>query len=112
MALTITAELISSDQSVHAARLAPGHRHVWEVSWLPGWYMTQDTALTAMLLADAAPAPGLRPGHRLWPHLEGWAADLGLTAPDALARASQPPGQPSGDKDATNVPPDSQAAGP
>jgi hypothetical protein len=30
-------------------------------------------------------------GHRLWPHLQSWAAELGLTAPDAIAQVCQPP---------------------
>jgi hypothetical protein len=101
MALTITGELISSDQTAHAAWLASGHRHAWEVSWLPGWYMSQDTAITAMLLADAVAATGAHPGHRLWPHIEAWAGDLGLTAPDAVAWAAQPPGQTRGNNTAT-----------
>ncbi len=28
--------------------------------------------------------------HRLWPHVDGWAAELGLTGPDAVVRASEP----------------------
>jgi len=28
--------------------------------------------------------------HRLWPHVDAWAAELGLTGPDAVARASEP----------------------
>ena len=44
-----------------------------------------------MLLADIAGKGGLHEGHRLWPHIESWAAELGLTGPDAIARASQPP---------------------
>ena len=36
--------------------------------------------------------------HRLWPHIEGWAAELGLTGHDAVNRISQPgaPGQQHG----------------
>jgi hypothetical protein len=111
MALTITAELISSDQIAHTAGPSPGHPHAWEASWLPSWHMTQDTAITAMMLADAVTLGGLHPGHRLWPHLQGWAADPGLTAPGVLARAPQPPGDLSGN-DAAHVPPGPEAARP
>ena len=33
----------------------------------------------------------VREGHQLWPHIQGWAAELGLTGPDAVAAASQLP---------------------
>jgi hypothetical protein len=45
-----------------------------------------------MTLAEAAAGTGLHEGHRLWPHIQGWAAELGLTGPEAVAAASQPPG--------------------
>ncbi len=32
-----------------------------------------------MLLADLSGEGDLDEGHRLWPHIEGWAAELGLT---------------------------------
>ena len=44
-----------------------------------------------MLLADLSGEGDLDEGHRLWPHIEGWAAELGLTGPDAITRTSQPP---------------------
>lgn len=111
MALRITGELISSDQTAHTARLARSNWHVWEVSWLPGWYVSHQTAIIAMTLAEAAAATELHPWHRLWPHIEGWAAELGLTAPDALARASQPPGHITSEKNATAQPSHPEAAG-
>jgi hypothetical protein len=43
-----------------------------------------------MVLAELA-SRDLHPGHPRWPHISGWAAELGLTAPDAIAQASQPP---------------------
>ena len=55
----------------------------WEVSWLPGQTLDRNTAITAMILADTAAKDDLREGHRLWPHIQGWAAELGLTGPDA-----------------------------
>ena len=35
MALTIGDTTMTSDQSPHTARQVPGHRHGWEVTWLP-----------------------------------------------------------------------------
>jgi hypothetical protein len=69
----------------------PGRPHRWEVSWLPGRIVDRNTAITAMILADTAAEEDLHEGHRLWPHLQTWAEQLGLTGPDAIARASQPP---------------------
>jgi hypothetical protein len=109
MALTILDDTITSDRTAHAARLAPGERHLWEVSWLPGQYMNHNTAITAMTLAEAASPGGMHAGHRLWPHIQGWAAELGMTAPDAIAQAATPPGRPDTGKNA--MPADPEAAG-
>ena len=110
MAVRITDQIITSDRTAHAARSARGHEHAWQVSWLPGWLMNQNTASTAMMLADSAAATGLRPGHRLWPHIQGRAAGPGLTAPHGIALASAPPETASGKEPAS--PPDREAAGP
>ena len=90
MTLTITDTTMTSDQTAHTARHAPD-RNGWDVSWLPGQTLDRTTAITAMTLADTATEPNLREGHRLWPQIQGWAEELGLTAPDAIARISQPP---------------------
>ena len=82
---------MTSDHTPHTARQAPGRPHEWEVSWLPGQTLDRNTAITAMILAHTAAEPGLREGHRLWPHIQSWAEELGLTAPDAIARVSEPP---------------------
>ena len=91
MTLTINDTTMTSDQTAHTARHAPD-RNGWEVSWLPGQTLDRNTAITAMILADTTAEPDLHEGHRLWPHIQSWAAELGLTAPDAIAQASQPPG--------------------
>jgi hypothetical protein len=90
MSMTITDTTMTSDQTAHTARHAPG-RNGWEVSWLPGQILDRNTAITAMTLAETAAEPGLQDGHRLWPHIQSWAQELGLTVPDAIARAAQPP---------------------
>ena len=95
MTLTILDDSMSSDRSLHTARLAPGRQHTWEVSWLPGQQLERNEAITAMVLADVTAEGGVHPGHRLWPHIQGWAAELGLTGPDAVAAISQPTGDPS-----------------
>src|SRR5689334_11192210 len=91
MALTIDETVMTSDQSPHIARQAPGDRHGWEVSWLPGQVLDRDTAITAMMLADIAATGDICPDHRLWPAVQSWSAEVGLTGPDAMARAAQPP---------------------
>ena len=89
--LTITGTAMTSGQTPHTARLAPS-RDGWEVSWLPGQILDRNTAITAMTVAALAVDADLSEGHRLWPFIQSWAAELGLTGPDAIARASQPPG--------------------
>ena len=89
--MTITDTAMTGDQTVHTARHTPD-RNGWEVSWLPGQVLDRNTAITAMALAETAAEPDLHDGHRLWPFVHGWAQELGPTAPDAIARAAQPPG--------------------
>ncbi len=110
MTLTINDTIMSSDQTSHTARLAPGRQHDWEVSWLPGQVMGRNTAITAMILADTAAEEDLHEGHRLWPHIQGWAAELGLTGPDAIARVSQPARDLDRHREPASGPPDREAA--
>jgi hypothetical protein len=92
MALTILDDSMSSDRTRHTARPAPGGNHLWEVSWLPGRSLDRNSAITAMVLAEVTADGDVHTGPRLWIFVEGWAAELGLTAPDVLTRASSPPG--------------------
>jgi hypothetical protein len=98
MTLTINDTTMTSDQTAHTARQAPSSEHPWEVSWLPGRTLDRNSAITAMVLADQAGNDDLSERDRLWPHIEGWAAELGLTGHDAVNRISQPgaPGQQRG----------------
>lgn len=62
----------------------------WRVSWLPGRVLTRNQAITAMTLAEAVvtmqdEGATLDICHRLWPHVDNWARELGLTGPDAMA---------------------------
>jgi len=76
MTLTINDVTMTSDQT---ARQARGRQHLWEVSWLPGRVLDRNSAITAMVLADQVGVHDLNERHRLWLHIEGWAAELGLT---------------------------------
>jgi len=66
-----------------------------------------------MILADTAAQGDLHEGHRLWPHIEGWAAELGLTGTDAIARISQPPRDhaPQEERDGGQLAPQEERAG-
>ena len=109
MTLKIDDTTMTSDQTAHTARHAPG-RNGWEVSWLPGQTLDRNTAITAMTLADTAAEHDLHEGHRLWPHIQSWAGELGLTAPDAIARVSQPPSDPNRQQEQASRQPDREAA--
>jgi hypothetical protein len=107
--LRIDDTAMSSDRTAHTAQYA-ADRHGWEVSWLPGQTLDRNTAITAMVLADTAADRDLREGHRLWPFVQGWAEELGLTAPEAIARTSQPPGDTNRQQDQASRQPDREAA--
>ena len=94
MTLTINDTTMTSDQTPHTARHAP-NQNGWQVSWLPGRTLDRNRAITAMILADTAADEQVREGHQLWPHIQGWAAELGLTGPHAVAAISQAPCDPS-----------------
>ena len=109
MTLTITDTSMTSDQTAHTARHAP-EQNGWEVSWLPGEILDRNTTITAMTLADTAAETDLAEDHRLWPHIEGWAGELGLTAPDAIARVSRTPGHINRQQEQASRQPDREAA--
>jgi hypothetical protein len=109
MTLTIYDTTMTSDQTAHTARHAPG-RNGWEVSWLPGQVLDRNTAITAMILADTTAETPLHEGHRLWPHIQDWAAELGLTGPEAAAAASQPPSDINREHEPASGQPDREAA--
>ena len=109
MALTINDTAMTSDQTAHTARQAPSG-HGWEVSWLPGQTLDRNTAITAMTLADNAVDRDLDEGHQFWPHIQSWAEELGLTAPDAIAQASQLPSDTNRQQEQASWQPDREAA--
>jgi hypothetical protein len=97
MATKISDTEMSSDQTRHTATAVSGSRYgSWAVTWLPGLCLSYDQAITAMTIAEVVGAHDvtgdpLHAGHRLWAHLDGWAAELGITGPRALAAASLSP---------------------
>jgi hypothetical protein len=109
MSLTIHGTTMTNDQTAHTARHAPS-RNGWEVSWLPGQTLDRNTAITAMILADTAAEADLREGHRLWPHVQAWAEELGLTGPEAVVAASQPPSEINREHEQAGGQPDREAA--
>jgi len=72
MTLRINDTTMTSDQTAHSARQRPD-RNGWEVSWLPSQTLDRNTAITAMVLPDLTAEQDLGEGHRLWPHIQGWA---------------------------------------
>ncbi len=95
MALTITDRMIRSTGTPHTARLSEDCS--WRVSWLPFRVLTFKQAVAAMELADEAGAipadcdPEIY-DEAFWSRVDAWAAELGLTGPDAVVRVSEPPG--------------------
>lgn len=92
---------ISEDQMACAATGHTAHRGEagWQVSWLPGRTLTRNQATTAMVLGEAA-GRGPKPGDRIWPFIEGWAAELELPSGAAAASMARTPeteaGRPAG----------------
>jgi hypothetical protein len=88
MATTITDRLMRSTSTPHTARRTDDG---WEVSYLPGRILTRSQATSAMLIAvRAGHGTGLH-DHQNWQHINTWAAELGLTGPDAITKATDPP---------------------
>ena len=90
MTVTINDITMTSDQTAHTARQASASQHLREVSWLPGQARDRTSAMNAMIVADLASDADLDERHHLWPFIQSWAAELGLTASDAIGRASRP----------------------
>lgn len=87
--ITITDTTMTSPATPHTATATGGG---WQVSWLPGRTLDRNQAITAMTIADMVGGTGVpRADNPIWLHLDGWAAELGLTAPTAVARVAEPP---------------------
>ena len=88
MALTINDRDMTSDQTPHTARPAPGGEQQWEVSWLPGRRLTRNQAITAMVLAETTGTADTSELDPMRPFIQGWAGGLGLTAGQAVTRTA------------------------
>ncbi len=96
MSIQIADAEMTSDQTRHRAARRPDG--VWVLSWLPDRPLDRDQAVTGMTLAEAVASMQdegrtavVDHTHQLWPHIDGWASELGLTGPDAVVRASRSP---------------------
>ena len=79
------------------------------MSWLPGQVLDRNSAITAMILSDLVGEGELHEDHRPWPHIQGWAEELGLSGPEAVAAASQPPSDINREHDQADRQPDREA---
>jgi hypothetical protein len=66
----------------------------WAVSYLPGRVFTRSEAITALNIAEAAVTIDAATGEgdgatwdRLWPHVAGWADELGISPTEAFGVA-------------------------
>lgn len=87
-------ELMTSTDTRHVARWSPNaaanEQGAWRVSWLPLRLLSQDQAVTAMMMAEKVAQGHAVPGDRVWPHFQAWARELGLTTDDALVAVNNP----------------------
>lgn len=100
--LTITEDEMTSDTTKHTAELvklpSPLTGYSWQVTWLPGRHLSRNEAITAMTIAEAVAGIDFTPefnrspvGLAMWSQIDGWAAELGLPGPNAVAFASMAP---------------------
>ena len=92
MTITITDNQITSDLTRNTAE----RRHfeagdAWRVSWLPRRLMDKNAAITAMVITDRVGAGVGLSDDPVWPFIESWAAELGLTGATAVVLVSEPP---------------------
>ena len=91
MAIKFSPDAMTCGLSGHSA-----HRDdegAWSVSWLPGHTFGRNEAITALSIAEAFAQIADDAGtyDRLWPHITGWAAELGLGAVDVVDAAARGP---------------------
>lgn len=93
MALAITDKIMRSDATPHSAELHHFEAgDAWRVSWLPRRLMDRNAAITAMTLAEQIDRNGLW-DYRNSANIEAWAAELGLTGPQAIGMIGSLPQQ-------------------
>ena len=99
MSLTITDQIMRSADTAHAATAwpVPDEPTLWTVTWLPGRNLTRTQAVSAMTIAEEvgripADADPEAYSPEFWALIDSLADELGLSGPDAVARASEAPG--------------------
>jgi hypothetical protein len=90
MPVTVTDRLMRGTETRHTARRT-GER--WAVSWLPGRVLSHDDAGTAMIIAETVGDGIELADDRRWPAINAWAAELGLSGTEAVARVSRATGR-------------------
>jgi hypothetical protein len=83
VSLRINDALMSSSVTGHTARRTTGTT-TWAVSWLGDRQLTRNQAITALTLAELVAAGVCSPQHPQWPHIRNFAAELDLTADNAI----------------------------
>jgi hypothetical protein len=93
MSLVITDGEMFSDQTRHTAQLRRfDGGSTWLVSWLPDRCLGRNQAITAMTIAEIVGGRGVGlSDDPVWPHIESFANELGLTGARAVVLASEPP---------------------
>lgn len=81
--LRITETVMSSTVTVHLATANKAETG-WFVTWLGDRLLTGDQAVTALVVAERVAAGVSNANHRQWPQLQAWAAELELTADNAV----------------------------
>jgi hypothetical protein len=92
VATKITDTEMTSDRTRHSAAAIEDSRYgSWTVTWLPGVSLSYNQAITAMTLAEVVATHDFQVDggqDPVWLHVDGWAAELGITGPQAVAEAS------------------------
>ena len=99
MSTKITDTEMTSDQTRHTAAAVTDSRYgSWTVTWLPGTCLSYNQAITAMTIAEVVATHEFLPvGDEagdvdpIWVHLDGWAAELGISGAKAVVEASLSP---------------------
>ncbi len=88
--LAIGEDSMTSNVTRHTATRTAGG---WAVSWLPGRLLDRNAAITAMMLVVLIATTDNRMSDnvRFWALANDFAAELGLSGPDAVVRASFAP---------------------
>ncbi|GGM75768.1 hypothetical protein GCM10012275_53100 [Longimycelium tulufanense] len=84
MSVRTAADRMTSDRTRHIAHRT-GAR-TWRLSWLPDREVPAGHAITGLLLAEKVARDKLTPQGRHSALIMDWAADLGLTAEEAITR--------------------------